>query len=53
MDLRLPALQSGSQLEPIPVYDARRVLAGAAVVEILASPVKVAPVNTDMFRINA
>lgn len=46
VDLWCPALQSGAQFGLIPVYDARCVLAGAAVVEILASPVKVAPIKT-------
>lgn len=36
----------------VPVYDARRVLAGPAVVEILASPIKVAPARQSIFWIN-
>lgn len=45
MDRRHPALQSGSLFGLVPVYDARCVLAGATVVEILASPIKVPSVR--------
>lgn len=44
-DPQLPALLSRSQFVLIPVYDARRVLTGATVVEVLASPIKVPPVR--------
>lgn len=35
--------RAGLRCGQVPVYDARRVLAGTAVVEILASSIKVAP----------
>lgn len=37
--------QAGLGLSQVPVYDARCILAGTAVVEILASSIKVAPVR--------
>ena len=52
MDPQLPALLSSSQLVLIPVYDACRVMTGAAVVEVLASPIKVPPVRQNRLRIN-
>lgn len=36
----------------VPVYDARRVLAGTAIVEILAGSIKVAPARQSICRIN-
>lgn len=41
--LNMPTLQGRSRLCQVPVYDAGRILAGAAVVEILASSIEVAP----------
>lgn len=45
MGWRRPALPSRSLFGPVPVYDACCVLAGAAVVEILASPIEVPPIR--------
>lgn len=52
VDPQLPALLNRSQFVLIPVYDACCVLTGAAVVEVLASPIKVPPVRQNRWRIN-
>lgn len=43
---------AGLRRRQVPVYDARRVLAGAAVVEVLACSIKVAPARESICWIN-
>lgn len=43
---------AGLRCGQVPVYDARRVLAGTAIVEILASSIKVAPARQSICWIN-
>ena len=44
--------RAGLACGQVPVYDARRVLAGTAIVEILASSIKVAPARQSICWIN-
>lgn len=43
---------AGSRGRQVPVYDARRVLAGAAIVEVLACSIKVAPARQSIRWMN-